>query len=445
LQTRNKAWQLGIFNSRNDAASEWLASMATHQKAAQAPALTHTRSTVMKRILKWLLSGLYGLVMIEVVIMISPFAFYWYSLYAPTLQGLHRWPATAWMEAFFLPHSVITTSSLLEFNRWVLGTYALSIGILGFLFCAVQIYGGKLLKKGPAISWIYRRIRHPQYLFLSIAGFGLLTVWPRIIILILYFGMIVAYYWLARFEEKQVEAKFPEYAEYRKRTAMFIPGNPGGKIYRLLFGWIPSRGLGLAASTCAATLLIIGSGLVLRSYTIRHTATDLLPRDRIMGIAIWPMPAAKIERVVNLALNDPRVRGALGKEPGAVFTAHLLPADYGMVNMFADVGTDHRMFSRISPGRFKYLLTFVFPFIVTQRRNRIMGRPENSFKVVFSRVDKPGRPLITADHITDLSAKMTPIVIANIRALNGGADPAVEGVLIPPRRSFWGDITMPMF
>ena len=32
----------------------------------------------MKRVLKWLASALYGLVMIEVVIMISPFAFYWY-------------------------------------------------------------------------------------------------------------------------------------------------------------------------------------------------------------------------------------------------------------------------------------------------------------------------------------------------------------------------------
>jgi protein-S-isoprenylcysteine O-methyltransferase Ste14 len=399
----------------------------------------------MKKVLKWIVSGLYGLVMIEVIIMISPFAFYWYALYAPTLQGLHRWRATAWMEAFFLPHSVITTSSLLEFNRWVLGTYALSIGILGFLFCAVQIYGGKLLKKGPAMSWIYRRIRHPQYLFLSIAGFGLLTVWPRIIILILYVGMVVAYYWLARFEEKQVEAKFPAYAEYRKRTAMFIPENPGGKLYRLLFGWIPSRRLGLAASTCAAALLIIGSGLAFRGYTIRHTAMDMLPRDRIMAIAIWPMPAAKIERVVNVALNDPRVRGALEKQPGAVFTAHLLPADYGMVNMFADVGTDHRMFSRISPGRFKYLLTFVFPFIVTHRRNRIMGRPENSFKVVFSRVDKPGHPVEAVSHIVDLSSKMTPVVIANVDLANRGADPAVQSVVIPPQRSFWGDITMPMF
>jgi len=26
-----------------------------------------------------------------------------------------------------------------------------------------------------------------------------------------------------------------------------------------------------------------------------------------------------------------------------------------------------------------------------------------------------------------------------------GSDPALEDVTVPPRRSFWGDITMPMF
>src|SRR5260370_19099939 len=102
----------------------------------------------MKRLLKWLLSALYGLMMIEIVVMVSPFAFYWYSLYAPALQGLHRWRATAWLEAFFLPHSVITTSPLLEFLRWRVGPLCFCGGILGFLGCAVRVYGSKLRSRG---------------------------------------------------------------------------------------------------------------------------------------------------------------------------------------------------------------------------------------------------------------------------------------------------------
>ncbi|HET7841617.1 MAG TPA: hypothetical protein VFM21_08425 [Terriglobia bacterium] len=395
----------------------------------------------MKKFLKWLLSGLYGLVMIEVVIMISPFAFYWYSLYAPTLQGLHRWPATAWMEAFFLPHSVITTSPGLEFLRWGIGPWALSLGLIGFLVCAAQIYGAKLLKRGVVHSWTYSRIRHPQYLCLAVAGFGLLTVWPRIIILVFYLGMLFIYYFLARFEERQEEAKHPEYAEYHRRTAMFIPGNPGGRFFNLFLGWITNRRVALAASSAAVVVMVIGGALLLRRYTIGHAATDLLPDDRVMAIAIWPMPQQKLQQVVATAVNDSRVKQALQNEPGAVFTAHVLPEDYGMLSMFADSGTDHRMFTRLSPGRFKFLLSFVFPFIDRGMKNDIMGSPEDNYTVVFSRVDEPGSPALTVERVTDLSAKMTPVAITEI----AGSGPLVKDVTIPPRRSFWGDITMPMF
>ncbi len=395
----------------------------------------------MKKFFKWLLSALYGLVMIEVLVMISPFAFYWYSFYAPTLQGLHRWRATAWVEAFFLPHSVISTSPFLEFLRWQVGTYCFSLGVLAALVFGVQVYTAKLVRRRVATSWAYSRIRHPFYLSLSVAGFGLLTMWPRIIVLIFYAGMLIFYYFLARFEERQMEAKHPEYAEYRARAAMFIPGNPGGKLFRWFFGWISNPTFARAAASVAVMVLVVGAALVLRRYTIGHSATTLLPEDRTLAIAIWPMSPQKIEQVVSVALHDPRVREALEKETGAAFTAHVLPMDYGMVNMFADVGTDHRMFSRISPSRFKYLLAFLFPFADTRLKNRIMGSPQDDYKVVFSRVDGPDHAPLPIASVTELTAKMTPVVIANIR----GPAPALQDVVIPPRRSFWGDITMPMF
>jgi len=394
----------------------------------------------MKKALKWLASVLYGLVMIEVVIMISPFAFYWYSLYAPTLEGLHRWRATAWMESFFLPHSVITTSDVLEFVRWQIGAWAFGLGLLAALVCAIQVYGSKLRHK-TAQSWMYAYVRHPFYLSLAVAGFGLLTIWPRIIILVLYVGMLFLYYFLARFEEKQVEAAHPEYAAYRQRTGMFLPGNPGGKLFHLLFGWIPNRSLALGASSAVIVVLVIGGALALRRYTIDHAATQLLPAERMMAIAIWPTPPDKIEQVVSVALQDERVRTALDNEPGAAFTAHLLPRDYGMVNMFADVGTDHRMFSQISARRLASVAGFAIPSVDPHHKNRIMGTAQDNYKVVFSRVDEPGNSQLPVSKVTDLSAKMTPVVIANV----GGAPPTVESVVIPPRRSFWGDITMPMF
>lgn len=47
------------------------------------------------------------------------------------------------------------------------------------------------------MSGVYRHIRHPQYLSLGIAGLGLLTYWPRMIIVVFYLLMRTAYYGLA--------------------------------------------------------------------------------------------------------------------------------------------------------------------------------------------------------------------------------------------------------
>src|SRR5207245_1465749 len=107
------------------------------------------------------------------------------------------------------------------------------------------------------------------------------------------------------------EAKHPEYAEYRQRTAMFIPGNPGGKLFKWFFGWIGSPAVGRLVASAVIVVVVIGGALILRRYTIGHSATALLPEDRVMAIAIWPMPPEKIQRVISAALSDQRVRTPL--------------------------------------------------------------------------------------------------------------------------------------
>ena len=93
---------------------------------------------------------------------------------------------------------------------------------------------------------LYRRIRHPQYLFLAIAGLGLLLFWPRFFILILYVNMLFVYYLLARHEEQRMlEQHGGSYRAYMNQTVMFLPGEPGRKIFRSLFSWSNSKGLAL--------------------------------------------------------------------------------------------------------------------------------------------------------------------------------------------------------
>src|SRR5215467_9727403 len=185
--------------------------MVAAPAAQEVPPSAQKRAT--PRWLSRVVVVIYGLVMFEVIIMISPFAFYFYAAYGPTLRWLNHSRATAWLTGFLLPHAVFTTSSFLEFLRWDLGRYAFGLGLVGFFLLALQIYGSRLFDRKLVTSGVYCYIRHPQYLCLSISAFGLFTMWPRMIIFLLFVGMLFAYYFLARVEERRMMILEPRYAE----------------------------------------------------------------------------------------------------------------------------------------------------------------------------------------------------------------------------------------
>lgn len=71
---------------------------------------------------------------------------------------------------------------------------------------------------------IYGYIRHPQYAGIILITTGMLIHWPTIITLLMWPILVLAYYGLAKREEKEMEKKFGEsYQEYKKRVPMFLP------------------------------------------------------------------------------------------------------------------------------------------------------------------------------------------------------------------------------
>jgi hypothetical protein len=194
-------------------------------EVAEAPELNSSRK-VLRHWFSRVVALVYGLVMFEVVLIVSPFAFYFYAAYGPTLKWLNHSTATAWLTGFLLPHAVLTTSPFLEFLPWDLGR--IRAGISG-VPCAgspdlrlevTRSKNGELrrLSLRPASS-----ISEPWDLC-----FGLFTLWPRVIIFLLLVGMLFAYYFLARVEERRMLAMDPSYTDYMPRTGIFFPGNPGG-------------------------------------------------------------------------------------------------------------------------------------------------------------------------------------------------------------------------
>ena len=49
------------------------------------------------------------------------------------------------------------------------------------------------MKRGVAKGFLYRFVRHPQYRCLEIAGVGLLTIWPRLLLLGIWVSMLFLY------------------------------------------------------------------------------------------------------------------------------------------------------------------------------------------------------------------------------------------------------------
>jgi len=315
-----------------------------------------------------------------------------------------------------------------------------TLGPLAFFALAAQIYGSKLLGRKLVNSGIYRYIRHPQYLSLGLSAFGLSTMWPRMIIFLLFVGMVFAYYFMARVEERRMLAIDPSYADYMHHTGMFLPGNPGGRLYQVLFGSLRdqkvARTLGLASLLLLA--LLVGFGL--RAYTVRHIARSVVSPDMEV-VSVYPMTSVAMQQLTALALSDPSVQQALRREGHAMFVAHILPHDYGMIAMFADIGTHHMAPGNVRLSRFKYLCGWLLPFLDSRMRTDLMGSDGQEYRVVFSRVDSPRGQPISQRQLFDLSAKMTPVYVADVNA----AARQVGRTIDPPHRSFWGDVKMPIF
>ena len=106
---------------------------------------------------------LYFIIAPEILIMISPFAGFFYSVFNPVLLGIAKYPATKWLSAFFLPHMVVPPDDFLKFIR-IMGSVLFVLGMAVFFICAIQVYANKILKRGAVLNGLYSIIRHPQYM-----------------------------------------------------------------------------------------------------------------------------------------------------------------------------------------------------------------------------------------------------------------------------------------
>ncbi len=282
---------------------------------------------------------LYFVIALEVLVMISPFAAFFYSVFNPFLLFLARWPATHWLADFFLPHMVLPPGVLLKALR-VAGSVLFVGGALVFLGCAAQVYFHKFTRRGPVLGGLYAWIRHPQYVALAITGLGLSILWPRFLTVVLWTVMVGLYDLLARDEERRMLAEFgDQYGAYIARTGRFLPRRVESALARLP----GSRSPALRAVVALVLLLAftVGGAFALRAFTVSRL--PLWSDGRVSVLAILPGDAIMLQHRMEDVLRMPEVESRLDARPGAVL-GYLVPPRYVMQGMIADTDPAYRLY-----------------------------------------------------------------------------------------------------
>jgi len=278
---------------------------------------------------------LYFVICLEILIMISPFAGFFYAAFNPILLKLADHDASRWLTAFFLPHMALPTTAFLIGLR-VLGSWLFIGGMAIFSVCALQIYSAKFRRKGAVAGGLYRFIRHPQYLGLALAGMGLAILWPRFLVVALWCLMVLIYYYLARDEEKRMlQAHGETYGPYMDRTGMFLPRS----LERMLQLKGSIAPLLLWLLVC---ILAIGGAFSLRSYTIYHLV--LRQHENVTALALLPEDGFKLDHRLAALLALPEITSRI--QPNSRYLAYFLPRDYIMQGMIADTGGEWKLYKQ---------------------------------------------------------------------------------------------------
>jgi hypothetical protein len=282
---------------------------------------------------------LYFVIALEVLIMISPFAAFFYAAFNPVLLFLARWPETRWLAAFFLPHMVLPPGLFLKAVR-VAGSVLFVGGSIVFLACAGQVYFHKFSRRGRALGGLYRWIRHPQYLALAVAGLGLAILWPRFLTIVLWTVMVGLYNLLARDEERRMVKQFgDQYREHIARTGMFLPRGLENPFGRLPFPKSP-----LLRPLLGFVILVVvalGSAFALRAYTVARL--PLWSSGSVTVLAILPGDGSMLEHRMEEVLELPDVKARMAKVPGPILV-YFVPREYVMQGMIADAGPEWRLY-----------------------------------------------------------------------------------------------------
>ena len=391
------------------------------------------------------------IVALEIVIMISPFAGFFYAVFNPFLLALNQSSVTRWLTAFFLPHMMVPPNEILVVIR-VTGSILFLGGMLVFLVCAAQVYLSKLLRRGTATKGLYVFVRHPQYVGLALAALGLAIMWPRFLTLFLFAVMLLLYYLLAKDEERRMTKRFGNgYAAYRNRTGMFLP-RPIERLFSKGPGSIEHlSAMKVAGVFAILCIIVVGAGFILRAYTVHH-----LPVQTIHGVdvvVITPADTATAAELTPPVLDDTLVAAKLTalKSDGHRILAYFIPIDYVMQGMIANTGDEWKLFQQHKTiGMITDFILHPFAHLTgghehhmtnMQHGAEMYALPAMKRRVIFLEIRGEGKQLDSPFDDFDVNEERVPLFFVDVHLHTA----EILQVRDTPGGSGWGTVPTPMF
>jgi len=114
-------------------------------------------------------------------------------------------------------------------------------GVLGVVGVVIMLLGGTALGRGLTAAplpnahaqlrtgGLYRFVRHPIYSGLLLMAGAIAVVSGSVARLLVFAALVGLINVKARWEERQLMRRFPDYAAYAARTPRFVPGSGGSR------------------------------------------------------------------------------------------------------------------------------------------------------------------------------------------------------------------------
>jgi hypothetical protein len=265
--------------------------------------------------------------------------------------------------------------------------------------------------------------------------------------------MLFLYYLLARDEERRMLNQFGEsYSAYLERTGMFLPR-------------VVERALGrrdrprpaltiLKAIAILAGLLVVcvGSGFLLRAYTVRHL--PLAQASGVDAITITTEDLGAARELLPSVLEDASVASKLQAARGRAghrVLAYFIPINYVMQGMIADTGPEWKLFQQ--HRTFRMITEYILhPFAhvagghqhtagMTHREPSLHNGPMMKRRIIFLDLSAGGRPLTSPEEDFGINVQRAPLFFVDVHLHTA----EVLQVHELARGSGWGTVPTPTF